>query len=206
MKSIPAHWDAIFAKTATMELGWYEQDSRLSIQFLNQIKSWQTATIFVAGAGTTNLIEELLTKNTNLVVNDISAEAINIMKSRVGGKAKNITWLCQDISAPLPSFLQPIDIWFDRAVLHFLVDDEDIVSYFNNIKSSVKISGHVILAEFSKTGALKCAGLNVHRYSLEELANNLGSDFQLLNHFETNFINPRGDPRPYIYGLFKRIK
>jgi hypothetical protein len=87
-----------------------------------------------------------------------------------------------------------------------LVDDEDIARYFKNIKSSVKISGHVILAEFSKTGALKCAGLNVHRYSLEEFSNNLGPDFQLLNHLETNFINPRGDRRPYIYGLFKRIR
>ena len=121
-------------------------------------------------------------------------------------KAKSITWLCQDISAPLPNFLPPIDIWFDRAVLHFLVDDKDIVSYFKNINSFVKIGGHVILAEFSKTGALKCAGLNVHRYSLEELTNNLGADFQLINHLETNFINPRGDLRPYIYGLFKRIK
>lgn len=206
MKSKPAHWDAIFAKTVTLELGWYEPDSRLSLQFLNQIKDWQTSTIFVTGAGTTTLIDELLTKNTNLVVNDISAEAINIMKSRIGGKAKSITWLCQDISIPIPSFLQPIDIWFDRAVLHFLVDEEDIVSYFNNINSSVKIGGHVILAEFSKAGALKCAGLNVHRYSLEEFANNLGADFQLLSHLETNFINPRGEHRPYIYGLFKRIR
>lgn len=205
MESKAAHWDAIFANTAFNELGWYEQNSNLSLQFLNQIKDWQTATIFVSGAGTTNLIEELLTKNTNLVVNDISAEALNILKNRVGGKAKNITWLCQDISTPLPSFLPPIDIWFDRAVLHFLVDDEEITRYFNNIKASVKINGHVIFAEFSKTGALKCAGLNVHRYSIEEFANNLGPDFQLLNHLETNFINPKGDYRSYIYGLFKRI-
>lgn len=105
MESKAAHWDAIFANTAFNELGWYEQNSNLSLQFLNQIKDWQTATIFVSGAGTTNLIEELLTKNTNLVVNDISAEA----------------------------------------------------------------------------------------------------DFQLLNHLETDFINPKGDYRPYIYGFFKRI-
>ena len=205
MKSNPAHWDALFARTASKELGWYENDSSLSLQFLNRINSWQNATVFISGAGTSTLIEELLIKNVRLVVNDISAEAISIIKNRIGEKAKNIIWLCQDIATALPDSIPPIDIWFDRAVLHFLVDDADIAGYFNNIKSSVKLGGHVILAEFSKTGALKCAGLNIHQYSLEEYSANLGSSFQLLNHLETNFINPRGDPRPYIYGLFKRI-
>lgn len=205
MKSDPAHWDSIFARTATKELGWYENDTSLSLQFLNQIKEWQDATILITGAGTTNLIDDLIVRNSNLVINDISAEAINLVKKRIGDRTKSITWLCQDIAAPLPSFVPPIDIWFDRAVLHFLVDEADIVGYFKNIKSSVKVGGHVILAEFSKTGALKCAGLIVHRYSLDEFSNNLGSDFILLNHLETNFINPKGDPRPYIYGLFKRI-
>lgn len=58
MKSDPAHWNTIFTRTSTKELGWYENDTRLSLQFLNQIKDWQTATILVTGAGTTNLIDD----------------------------------------------------------------------------------------------------------------------------------------------------
>ena len=205
MKSNPKHWDALFARTATKELGWFENDSSLSLQFLNQVNGWQNATIFISGAGTSNLIEELLTQKIKLIVNDISEEALSIIKNRIGDKAKNIIWVCQDIATSLPDFIPQIDIWFDRAVLHFLVDDADIAGYFNNIKSSVKLGGHVILAEFSKTGALKCAGLNVHQYSIDDFSANLGASFQLLNHLETNFTNPRGELRPYIYGLYKRI-
>ena len=205
MKSDPKHWDAIFARTPTKNLGWYENDTSLSLQFFNQIRDWHNSTIFISGVGTSTLIEELTSKNPTLILNDISPEAINLVKERIGKNADQITWLCQDIASPLPTSLPPIDIWFDRAVLHFLNNTEDIIGYFNNIKSTVKLGGHIILAEFSTTGALKCAGLNVRRYAIEDFVSNLGSDFQLANHLETNFINPRGETRPYIYALFKRI-
>ena len=206
MKSNPTHWDTIFSNSETTGLGWYEKDSILSLKFLNQIKNWQALTILVTGTGTSALIEDLMVESTKLILNDISAEAINLVKKRIGEKANQITWLCQDIASSLPTTLPLIDIWFDRAVLHFLIEEVDVVGYFNNIKTFIKIGGHVILAEFSTTGALKCAGLTVHRYSLDELSNNMGTDFQLLHHLETTFINPRGEPRPYIYALFKRIK
>jgi hypothetical protein len=50
------------------------------------------------------------------------------------------------------------------------------------------------------------AGLTLHRYSIEELSERLGSSFTLISHFDHIYINPYGDPRPYIYALFKREK
>ena len=61
-----------------------------------------------------------------------------------------------------------------------------------------------MFAEFSKTGAPKCAGLTLHRYSIEELSGNLDPSFKLVSDFEYTYINPFGDPRPYIYALYKR--
>jgi len=206
MKSSSEHWDTIFSNTEDAKLGWYEKDVSRTFELLNQIPEWESATIFLSGVGTSNLIEELLNKSVKLILNDISVEAINRVKKRLADRSIDIIWLCQDIASPINSRISQVDIWIDRAVLHFLTDIDDVRGYFENIKSTLKIGGHIIFAEFSKKGAEKCAGLILHRYSIEELSEKLGSSFKLISHFAYTYINPNGDPRPYIYALYKRMK
>ena len=204
MKSSSKHWDAIFSDTEDPKLGWYEKDASQSLELLNHIPEWENSTVFLPGAGTSVLIEELLSKGAKLVLNDISIEAINRVKSRLGDKCKEINWLCQDIAQPIQDAIPDIDIWIDRAVLHFLTDEDDIKGYFGNVKSILKAGSYAMFAEFSKTGAPKCAGLTLHRYSIEELSGNLDPSFKLVSDFEYTHINTFGDPRPYIYALYKR--
>lgn len=204
MKSSGKHWDKIFCTTEDAKLGWYEKDSSQIVELLNHIPKWENAGVFLPGAGTSVLIEELLSKGVRLVLNDISIEALNRVKGRLGDECKNIIWLCQDIAQPIKDVIPDVDIWIDRAVLHFLTDEDDIKGYFGNVKSILKIGGYAIFSEFSKTGASKCAGLTLHRYSVEELSENLGTEFKLITHYDYNYINPWGDPRPYIYTLYKR--
>jgi hypothetical protein len=122
----------------------------------------------------------------------------------LGDKCKEINWICQDIPRPIQNAIPDFDIWIDRAVLHFLTDEEDIKGYFENVKSTLKVDGYAIFAEFSKTGVPKCAGLTLHRYSIEEISKYLGSSFKIVSHFDYTYINPFGDPRPYVYALYKR--
>ncbi|MCL5037217.1 MAG: class I SAM-dependent methyltransferase [Chloroflexi bacterium] len=206
MKSSSKHWDTIFSNTEDSKLGWYEKTVSQTLKLLNQIPEWEKSTIFLPGVGTSVLIEELLSKSVRLVLNDISIEALNRVKDRLNDKGEKIVWLCQDIAQPIQSTLPEIDIWIDRAVLHFLTDEDDINGYFESVKSTLKTGGHVIFAEFSKTGAPKCAGLTLHRYSIEELSEKLGSSFKLISNFDYTYINPNGDPRPYVYALFKKEK
>ncbi|MCJ7650299.1 MAG: class I SAM-dependent methyltransferase [Candidatus Lokiarchaeota archaeon] len=206
MKSSSKHWDSIFSSTEDPKLGWYEKDTSQTLELLNHIPKWKNSTVFLPGAGTSVLIEELLSKGVKLVLNDISIEALNRVKSRLGGKCKEIKWLCQDIAQPIQDTIPDADIWIDRAVLHFLTDEDDIKGYFENVKSTLNVGGYAIFAEFSKTGASECAGLKLHRYSIEEISENLGSSFSIVTHFNYTYINPFGDPRPYIYALYKRDK
>ena len=198
------HWNTIFSNTEDSKLGWYEKDGFQTLKLLNQIPDWEKSTIFIPGAGTSILIEELLSRGTNLVLNDISIEALNRVKSRLNKEYREIDWFCQDIAKPIPDTIPNVDIWIDRAVLHFLIDEDDIKEYFKNVESILKAGGHAIFAEFSKKGATKCAGLTIHRYSIEELSERLGESFTRISHFDYTFINPNGDPRPYIYALYKR--
>jgi SAM-dependent methyltransferase len=200
------HWNTIFSNTEDSKLGWYEKDGFQTLKLLNQIPNWEKSTIFIPGAGTSILIEKLLSRGTNLVLNDISIEALKRVKSRLNKEYREINWFCQDIAKPIPDTIPNVDIWIDRAVLHFLIDEDDIKEYFKNVESILKVGGHAIFAEFSKIGATKCAGLTIHRYSIEELSERLGESFTPISHFDYTFINPNGVPRPYIYALYKREK
>lgn len=204
MKSSSRHWDTIFSNTEDSKLGWYEKDASQTLELLNQIPEWEKSAIFIPGAGTSVLIEELSSKGVKLVLNDISIEALTRVKDRLNDRGGKIDWLCQDIAQPIQSTLPEVGIWIDRAVLHFLTDEDDIKGYFENIKSTLKTGGYAIFAEFSKTGASKCAGLTLHRYSIEELSEKLGLSFKLLSHFEYTYTNPYGEPRPYVYALYKK--
>lgn len=84
-----------------------------------------------------------------------------------------------------------------------MTDESAIQGYFSNLHSAIRPGGYVLLAEFSTTGARKCAGLELHRYSVEEMTDRMGAQFELVKHEEYTYINPLGDPRPYIYALFR---
>lgn len=205
MKSTSKHWDSIFSKTKESTLGWYEESPKETFILLNKIKSWQDSTLFISGAGTSLLVDELATHNTKLVLNDISIEALNRIKNRLGKQMNEVLWLCQDISQPIQIPMPIIDIWIDRAVLHFLTEEKNIQGYFDNLKACLAKDGYVIFAEFSQTGAKNCAGLSIHQYSLDELSTRLGQSFKLLNSFNYTFISPRAEERPYLYALFQQV-
>jgi len=203
MKTVTDHWNEIFQKTDEEKLGWHENDYFQTLKFLDLVSDWKNSKLFVSGVGTSGLVNVLIKENAEFVLNDISATAIEKLKHRVTDKKQNIEWLCQDISTPLPSDLTDIDIWIDRAVLHFLIDDRAVEGYFRNVHAAVKTGGYALFAEFSKTGARRCAGLDVRRYDLDDLKKHL-TEFELVTSDEYTYINPKGDPRPYIYALFKK--
>jgi len=198
------HWNAIFSTKDDPELGWYESDAAQTFKFLDLIPHNDTATIFLPGAGTSLLVDELLSRGSRLILNDISDEALDKLRKRIGAHQGEVTWLHHDISTPLPEGLPQADIWIDRAVLHFLLDEADIEGYFENLRSTLRSGGYALLAEFSVSGAPKCAGLDLHRYSVPEMSKRLGSGFDLLKQEDYTYINPLGDPRPYIYALFRK--
>jgi EEF1A lysine methyltransferase 2 len=199
------HWNKIFASTTDPELGWYESDPSQTLKFLELIPRSETATvtIFLPGAGTSVLVDELLARGYELILNDISDEALHKLKKRIGTDGR-LLWLHHDISKPLPAGLPPADIWVDRAVLHFLLEEADIQGYFANLRSAVRVGGYALLAEFSTAGASRCAGLDLHRYSSEEMCERMGAGFELVKQEDYTYINPFGDPRPYLYALYRK--
>lgn len=198
-----AHWDHIFSDKPDETLGWYERDVSYTLDFFPKGLLDKPQTIFIAGAGTSRLVDGLLAMGHRLILNDISEAALARLRERIG-EQKNIIWLAADLSHPLPDELPAVDIWIDRAVLHFLIDDQAIDNYFANLYRLLKMNGYVLLAEFSESGAERCAGLPVRRYSLDDMNQRMLPDFALIKHAHYDYLTPAGGQRPYLYALYQR--
>ena len=205
MKSTNEYWNTIFTGKEDHEFGWYEEDATQTLKFVRTIPRFNEAMVFLPGAGSSILVNELISQCRHLVLNDISDVAIQRLKEKIKDQHK-ITLLRHDISMPLPEKIPMVDIWIDRDVLHFLLEEREIEEYFRNLCSRVKIGGYVLFAEFAPDSASMCAGLELHRYSIDEMIERVGVDFLLLKHERYDYINPFSDRRPYIYALFKRSK
>lgn len=204
MDDLVRHWNEIFTTKDDPQLGWYEADVAQTLRFLDLVPAHEQATIFLPGAGTSLLVDELLASGARLVLNDISDAALRKLRQRIGDRTPEPVWLHHDISQPLPPGTPACDLWIDRAVLHFLLGEPAIEVYFQNLRSILRPGGYALFAEFASSGAPRCAGLEVHRYSAAELAERLGPGFELLHAEDFTFVNPAGDPRPYIYAMFRR--
>lgn len=204
MTSSPEHWDRIFAVAIDEQLGWFEQNTAAILGPLYDETDWPKRKVFIAGNGTSRLAEELLQKGVNLTINDISQAAIDRLKVRLGPTANQVDTICQDIAQPLPADTLKADVWIDRAVLHFLLDETAIDGYFQNLAQILLPGGLALFAEFSQQGASRCAGLDVHRYDAAELALRLGPEFTLLHSLDHIHKTPAGEQRPYIHALFQR--
>ena len=198
------HWDQIFSKTLfDNSLGWYERHSTQTLNYLDRLDLAIPSTIFISGAGTSVLPGDLLVRGHKLIINDVSEQAVQTLRKRIGPNGR-ATWLSSDLALPLPESLVPIDLWIDRAVLHFLLSEEDIQQYFNTVQSAVRSGGYVLLAQFSTKAVDRCAGLGVHRYSLEEMGDRLGGKFRLIEDEIHNYTAPGGASRPYLYALYQK--
>jgi len=205
-KNIQDHWNKVYLKSPDDKLGWYEEVPEETICLLDKCNLPPDAVILNVGAGTTILIEYLLLMGyTNIIATDISGASLSRLKQKIGSEKDKVEWIVDDLTRPaLLNSISPVDLWIDRAVLHFFITREDKKTYFDLLRSKIKKGGFAIFAEFSLDGATKCSGLPVHRYSTEMLAGNLGSDFELVGSFNHLYMMPSGAERPYVFTLFRR--
>lgn len=204
--NLKEHWNAAY-NVEDEQLGWFEANPMQTMELVNACNLQKDAIILNVGAGTTTLIDTLLEEGyTNMIANDLSDLALNKLKQRINKSHNyNLTCINDDLTNPQKiNKLQNIDLWIDRAVLHFFLTEAEQNAYFNLIQKTVSKKGYVIIAVFSLEGAQKCCGLDLKRYNLEMLQNNLGTHFKLIKSFNHTFINPFGGERPYIYTLFQK--
>lgn len=134
---------------------------------------------------------------------DIAEAPLRLARERLGPRARDVRWIVAD--ARQLSLPEPVDLWHDRAVFHFLADATGQEAYLRSLRAAVAPGGHVILATFALTGPPSCSGLPVERYDASTLARRLGPEFRLLRAIEKRHTTPAGAAQDFTYALFSRL-
>ena len=206
MTASNAHWDRVHGSKPVDRTGWFEAEPALSLELIARCGLGADDVLLDVGSGASSLIDRLLGEgHQHVVAADISPVALSMLRDRLGDRASSVRFIIDDIGHPTElATLEDVALWHDRAALHFLTDDRDRARYAETVRAVVRRGGFVILAAFALDGAERCSGLPVHRYDAVALADLLGPDFTLLEAVDHTYVNPFGDPRPYVYARFGR--
>ncbi len=102
------------------------------------------------------------------------------------------------------AFEGKIDLWHDRATLHFLNDPQDQALYVERATEAVRRGGHLIVATFGANGPEQCSGLPVTRHTGDSLKTLFAGTFDLQDCFEVQHTTPWGSTQAFTYALFQR--
>lgn len=200
------HWDKVYAGRSPDQVSWYRPHLERSLALIESAGLPLDAAIIDVGGGTSTLVDDLLDRgHERVTVLDISARAIESAQTRLGPRASLVTWLVGDITTidlPIGNY----DFWHDRAVFHFLREEPARTRYIASARRSLKIGGHIVVATFGLQGPDKCSGLEVMRYSAEQLHGHFGQPFHKLSSFVEMHQTPSGAEQEFVYCFCKRAE
>jgi 2-polyprenyl-3-methyl-5-hydroxy-6-metoxy-1,4-benzoquinol methylase len=201
MDNNQAHWENVYQHKQPHEVSWTQALPGTSLRLICEAVPNKDAAIIDMGGGDSNLVDHLLREGyTNLTVADISAKALERAQQRLGDQAAQVQWIVADAANFTPP--QVYDCWHDRAVFHFLTSAEAIEAYTRTVNQFV--SGHLVLGTFSENGPLKCSGLEIRRYSQEQLTAAFSADFVRLECFHETHTTPFQTQQEFTFCHFRK--
>jgi len=193
------HWERVYQTKARDEVSWFREHLETSLRMIENTGVGKDAAIIDVGGGNSTLVDDLLESGfIDISVLEISESAIAGSKDRLKEKASQVTWIAADITA-VDLLESHYDLWHDRAVFHFLTDEEDRRKYVNVVMRSLKPGGHIIVASFGLEGPQKCSGLDVVRYSPESMHDEFGETFKLVESIGETHNTPFGTTQDFVY-------
>ena len=203
MENRKAHWENVFATKQEKEVSWFQEKPETSINFFTENDIPKNAKIIDIGGGDSYLIDSLLDLgHTNLFLLDISENAIERIKKRLGANASKVTFIVSDILDFQPE--STFDVWHDRASFHFLTTEKEIETYENLVSNSISENGFLFLGTFSENGPLKCSGLEITQYSESKCEMIFSENFNKLSCFTENHQTPFDTTQNFIFCTFKK--
>jgi SAM-dependent methyltransferase len=199
-----SHWSNVYRQKAVTDVSWYQPHPQVSLDLIAETGLGPEASLMDVGAGASLLVDHLLDRGyRHLTVLDVSAEALDAVRARLGDRAAQVLCVEDDVlSASIPS--ASFDLWHDRAVFHFLTQPELKAAYVAQVRRCVRPGGHVIVATFALDGPEQCSGLPVARYDADELHGTFGPAFSLRHSLRETHVTPWGAKQQFTYCYCRR--
>lgn len=195
------HWQSVYEAKASTDVSWFRPHLDVSLALLRQAGLSVNSRVIDIGAGASTLVDDLLDLGVQpIAALDISAASLEAAKQRLGARATKVQWIVGD--ATRYSFAaESVDLWHDRAALHFLVDRSDVDAYVNNATRTIVRSGYAVIGGFASDGPEQCSGLPVARRDPEDIATLFGPGFTLIDSRREVHATPWGVSQSFAYVL-----
>ena len=196
-----SHWENVYTTKQPHEVSWTQGVPATSLNLIRSFAIDKSAGIIDIGGGDSNLVDFLLDEGyTNISVLDISSEALERAKKRLGAKADNVKWIESDITEFKPT--EQYAVWHDRAAFHFLTTPEQIANYVATAAEAV--TGYLAIGTFSENGPKRCSGLDITQYSEEKLENTFTARFKKTDCLTEDHTTPFNTTQNFIFCSLKK--
>lgn len=203
MHDIKEHWENVWTRKKSNDVSWYQQHPKTSLDLILSTNPSKNVQIIDVGGGDSNLVDKLLDLGfKNITVLDISTKALERSRERLGKKADSINWIDCDIREFESN--KRYDVWHDRALFHFLTEQQDMQKYVELIRKYVNDKGYVIISSFSTRGPMMCSGLDTQQHSEESMKKLFSNGFEHIKSFEEEHKTPFGVSQIFIYNMFRK--
>src|SRR3989339_2073490 len=92
------HWENIYQTKKSNEVSWHQEKPKTSLNLICETGLDKDAKIIDVGAGDSKLVDNLLDLGfRNISVLDVSSNALNEAKKRLGSRADSIKWIVSDL-------------------------------------------------------------------------------------------------------------
>jgi ubiquinone/menaquinone biosynthesis C-methylase UbiE len=196
------HWEQVYSSKSPLEVSWYQLEPKLSLALISRCGLAPEAPVIDVGGGASLLADRLLAQGrSHVAVLDISGNALNAARTRLGASAAKVEWFESDVTEFVPP--HAFALWHDRAVFHFLTDAGDRRRYVETLKRSLLPQGHAIIASFALGGPTRCSNLDIVQYDAAKLAGELGQGFELQEETGEVHITPAGKEQKFGFFRFR---
>ena len=205
-----SHWDSVYEARAPEEVSWFQPSPDRSLALIERAGVAKDAAILDVGGGASRLAGALLERGfSDVSVLDISERALAKAREPLGARGDEVQWIVADVTEA--SLERRYALWHDRAVFHFLVDEDDRRRYRELLRRSTIPGAHIVVATFALDGPERCSGLPIVRYSPQSLLAALspglaalGPDLTLVESEAEEHPTPAGKVQRFVYCRFRR--
>jgi SAM-dependent methyltransferase len=198
-----SHWENIYATKQPDQVSWFQVYPKTSMEFVTLFGLQKDARIIDIGGGDSRFVDALLEAGfTDVTVLDISANAIERAKTRLGDKAQLVHWIVSDVTDFKPE--GQYDFWHDRAAFHFLVTEAQSDAYTLIARDGIAPGGYLVLGTFSENGPKKCSGLDIRQYSEASMSYKFEKDFDRIRCITEDHVTPFSTSQNFLFCSFRR--
>ena len=196
------YWENIYQKKEIDGVSWYQKVPIESLQLIKKYSISNSDKIIDIGCGKSFLADNLLELNyTDISLVDISSNALKEVKDRLQNKSLNF------IETDILNFNSndKYDIWHDRAVFHFITNPEGIEKYISLCNKYINKEGVLIIGTFAEDGPLKCSGLEIKRYSVDQISGLFKETFELVESFKMLHKTPFDTEQSFSFCVLRKF-